>query len=319
MLTGTLDTIDGRRALRFERHLPLPRERVWRAVTDPSELDRWFVATPPWTPARGEHFEAAGQAGRITALDPPSLIAWEWGSERYSFELEAEGDGCTLTFLHFFDESMGPGAQHGSGWESYLNRLDSWLAGEELSEAEAHLVVPELNERYAIALGADPRPARVSFARYGPLPVVLGDGPTLRFQRSYGYPLARVWQAISDPDERVNWFPSGAAFEVIESESDPPGLLVATFFGSRLRFRLGEEGTGCRLVFTHEIESRDDAAKTAAGWDCCFIRLQALLAGTVLGEGDSLELWPLVHERYAEEYGVDPEIGRRAYAEHPAT
>ena len=33
----------------------------------------------------------------------------------------------------------------------------------------------------------------------------------------------------------------------------------------------------------------------------------------------ALELWPDVHERYAERFGVDPEIGRRAYAEHRAT
>ena len=37
MMTGTLETIDGRRALRFERYLPHASERVWRAVTDPEE------------------------------------------------------------------------------------------------------------------------------------------------------------------------------------------------------------------------------------------------------------------------------------------
>lgn len=39
---GTLVTIDGRPALRFERHYRHPIERVWRAVTDPSEVGRWF-------------------------------------------------------------------------------------------------------------------------------------------------------------------------------------------------------------------------------------------------------------------------------------
>lgn len=316
MLTGTLETIGGRRALRFERHLSHSTQRVWRAVTDPAELGRWFVATPPWTPTHDESFGAAGQPGRITTFEPPSLIAWQWGSERYSFEIRPEGEGCRLIFLHFFDESMGPGAQHGAGWESYLNRLDAWLGGEELSEGEAHLVVPELNERYAIAFDEDPSPARASFARYGPLAVALDNGPALRFERSYGYPLERVWRAISEPGERASWFPSDATFEVVES--DPPRLLAGTFWGDRLRFELRPLGTGCVLVFTHEFESLDDAAKTAAGWDCCFVRLQALLAGAPLGERESLELWPLVHERYAEAFGVDPEVGRRAYAEHSA-
>ena len=156
MMTGTLETIDDRRALRFERFLPHASERVWRAVTEPEELSAWFVATPPWTPSPGEIFEAHGQPGRITTLEAPRVIAWEWGPERYSFELHPEGDGCKLVFLHFFDESMGPGGQRAAGWESYLNRLDALLAGGELSEAEAHRVVPELNERYAIAFGEDP-------------------------------------------------------------------------------------------------------------------------------------------------------------------
>jgi hypothetical protein len=31
------------------------------------------------------------------------------------------------------------------------------------------------------------------------------------------------------------------------------------------------------------------------------------------------DAWPDVHERYASAWGIDPEIGRRAYAAHPAT
>ena len=44
MTDGTLETIDGRPALRFERRLAHSVERVWRAVTEPAELERWFVA-----------------------------------------------------------------------------------------------------------------------------------------------------------------------------------------------------------------------------------------------------------------------------------
>jgi uncharacterized protein YndB with AHSA1/START domain len=316
-MTGALETIDGRRALRFERYLPHSSERVWRAVTEPAELSAWFVATPPWTPLPGETFEAHGQSGRVTALDAPRTIAWEWGRERYSFEIRPESDGCRLTFVHWFDESMGPGGQHASGWEAYLNRLDALLEGRELSEAEAHRVVPELSERYAIAFGEDAAPARESFARYGPLPLTLDDGPGLRFEWRFGYPIERVWRAISEPAERAQWFPSDARFEVIDSE--PPRLLTGDFWGDRLRFELRPDGDGCVLLFTHEFSERDDAAKTAAGWDRCFTRLHALLAGVPLGEEEALELWPLVHERYAEAFGVDPAIGREAYAQHPAT
>lgn len=45
-------------------------------------------------------------------------------------------------------------------------------------------------------------------------------------------------------------------------------------------------------------------------------RLDVLLAGEPTSYDDSLEAWPEVHERYAEEFGVDPELGRKAIAEH---
>lgn len=35
-----------------------------------------------------------------------------------------------------------------------------------------------------------------------------------------------------------------------------------------------------------------------------------------MSEAASLEAWPELHERYAASFGVDPEIGRKAYAEH---
>jgi len=137
-MTGIQQTIDGRPALRFERRLPHPVERVWRAVTEPSELSRWFVAEVPWTPAPGEEFEAYGERGRITALEPPRRIAWEWGTERYAFELAPDGDGCRLVFIHVFNPELGPGWQHAAGWETYFARLDAHLDGGFLSEEAAH-------------------------------------------------------------------------------------------------------------------------------------------------------------------------------------
>ena len=68
------------------------------------------------------------------------------------------------------------------------------------------------------------------------------------------------------------------------------------------------------MVFTHAFADRATAARTAAGWDRCFARMDALLGGARLGEADALEHWPLVHERYAAAFGVDPELGRRAFA-----
>jgi uncharacterized protein YndB with AHSA1/START domain len=144
------------------------------------------------------------------------------------------------------------------------------------------------------------------------------DGrPALRFERRLEHPTERVWRALTDPDELAQWFPSDEPLEVQESE--PPRLLAVVWYGDALRFELRPDGDGCVLVFTHAFADRETAARTAAGWDRCFARLEALFAGQPLDAATALELWPDVHERYAERFAVDPEIGRRAYAEHPLT
>jgi uncharacterized protein YndB with AHSA1/START domain len=147
-MTGTQETIDGRPALRFERRLPHAIERVWRAVSEPAEMAAWFVATVPWIPEEGETFDVAGASGRITVVDPPQTLAWEWGAERYRFELTSHADGTTLVFTHVFSGELGPDWQHAAGWETYLNRLDAHLAGGHLTEEDAHKDVDTLMARY---------------------------------------------------------------------------------------------------------------------------------------------------------------------------
>ena len=154
-MTATQQTVDNRPALRIERRLGHGVERVWRAVTAPDELARWYVAEVPWTPEEGEEFEAGGERGRITELEPPRLIAWTWDAERYRFELTRDGDdACVLVFTHVFNPELGPGWQHAAGWETYLNRLDAHLAGGYLSEEEAHEGIDALFERYRARFSA---------------------------------------------------------------------------------------------------------------------------------------------------------------------
>ena len=317
MTDGTLVTVDGRRALRFERRLDHPVQRVWRAVSEPGELARWFVAAAPWTPVLDETFGAEGATGRIVELEPPHVLAWEWADERYRFELAPDGDGCRLVFTHVFDERYGPAAQHAAGWEAYLARLAAHLAGGELSEERAHDAIGELHERYAARFGDDPAAGRSMIARMSFRGPTLDDGPVLRLERRYGHPVERVWRALVEPAELAHWFPSDAPMEVVDQE--PPRLLVARWFGDTLRFELRPDGDGCVLAFTHAFDERDTAARTAAGWERCFARFDALLAGAPLSEADSLAAWPEAHERYAVEFGVDPALGRRAFAEHPLT
>ena len=159
MMDGTLETIDGRPALRFERRLPHSVERVWRAVSEPAELERWFPAAADWTPAAGETFEAAGMTGEITEVDAPHRLVWTFNGEGYSFELSADDGGCRLVFTHVFDD-RNLAAQTATGWDAYFSRLEPHLAGDFVSEEQAHESWEEVHERYAERFGVDPAPGR---------------------------------------------------------------------------------------------------------------------------------------------------------------
>ncbi len=167
MTDGTLETIDDRPALRFERTLAHPVDRVWRAVSEPAELERWFPAAADWTPAVGETFEAHGMTGEVTEVDAPRHLAWTFNGERYSFDLTEHGEGCRLVFIHVFDD-RGLAAQTAAGWDAYLSRLEPHLGGESVSEDEAHRSWADTHARYAKRFGVDPTPGRQLAATLDP-------------------------------------------------------------------------------------------------------------------------------------------------------
>ena len=150
---------------------------------------------------------------------------------------------------------------------------------------------------------------------YGNLDTVDGKS-VISFERRYEHSVERVWKAISEPDERLHWFPPGGDLAVTDSE--PPRLLALSWFGDELRFELRPDGEGCVLLFSHAFADHEKAARDAAGWDRCFVRFDALLAGEPIGEADSLKAWPETHERYAERFGIDPQLGRKTFAEYQA-
>jgi uncharacterized protein YndB with AHSA1/START domain len=132
---GTYETVDGRPALRFERRLDHPVERVWRAVTDPAELRFWFPA------AVEVDLRADGPMaftfddpafprteGRVLALDEPRRFWFSWGGEELRFDLEPVGEGCRLVFTHLL-EQRDAAARDAAGWHVCLAALEDRLAG----------------------------------------------------------------------------------------------------------------------------------------------------------------------------------------------
>jgi uncharacterized protein YndB with AHSA1/START domain len=169
-MNGTLHTIDGRPLLRFERRFAHSVDRVWRAITDPDDLRHWFPGVPDWTLEAGSTFTVHGDAGgdgRITELDPPRLLAFDWREDRLRFELEADGDGdgCRLTFTHAFADRA-VGARTAAGWEVCLDRMDAQMHGAPVGEKQSLEAWPALHERYAEDFGLDPEVGRQTFAQH---------------------------------------------------------------------------------------------------------------------------------------------------------
>jgi uncharacterized protein YndB with AHSA1/START domain len=139
MTTGTYLEIDGRPALRFVRDFPHPRERVWEAVSDPTELAAWFparVAFPDGgAPAPGGEvrysFDADGDggAGTVVVHEPPHRLTLTWAVDELRLVLEPRHDGgCRLTFTALLGE-RDTAARTAAGWEVCLDALDAALAG----------------------------------------------------------------------------------------------------------------------------------------------------------------------------------------------
>lgn len=173
-----------------------------------------------------------------------------------------------------------------------------------------------------------------SVTRDGELVELEDGGAAVRFERRLAHPPERVWRAITNADDLAAWFPDtiegefGPDAEVrfpkfVEmglpatgrvTEFDPPRLLAYTWGPSTLRFELEPDGDGCRLVFTDTLP-REETAKNAAGWEVCLADLEARLAGEGTARRSD-ETWSGLHEHYADRFGVDPEVGRRARREY---
>lgn len=127
-------TLDGRPTVRVEREYPHPIERVWRAVTTPEHLGRWFpspveVDLRPGGEMRFGAFEGVpGAVGTVEAVDPPRRLTFTWGPDLLTFELTANGDGTIFALTHTFDDRYGA-PSFATGWDLCLAGLRHVLAG----------------------------------------------------------------------------------------------------------------------------------------------------------------------------------------------
>lgn len=164
-MNTTLDTVNSRPALRFERRLAHSPEKVWKAITDPAELTHWFPQDVEGrlVPGarlrfvfRGEPPVLDGQViedfkGQVLEIDPPRLIAYSWGEDILRWTLTPDGDGCLLVLTDTLAD-RGKAARDAAGWHVCLDGLEARLGG---AAAPAGDQWKELYEGYQRGFGPE--------------------------------------------------------------------------------------------------------------------------------------------------------------------
>ena len=129
------------RSLEKELFIKATPERVFQALTEKADLERWFVKKAevdlrPGGTIRLEWGPDAVEIGKILVLDPPHRLSYTWEALEPSpttitFELTAENDGTRLRLIH---TGIGEGEDWdtyytsvNSGWSVHLKNLTAWL------------------------------------------------------------------------------------------------------------------------------------------------------------------------------------------------
>jgi uncharacterized protein YndB with AHSA1/START domain len=182
---GTVEKVDGRHVIRFERPLAHPVDKVWAALTEPEQLAGWLAAADELELQQGGRVELrwlnSGSRsewekygvilpddfdpeepeivrGTVTAVDPPRLL--EFDTDLHGilrWELREDGTGCALIFTNIppegFPEEMT--TQVLSGWHQHLDTLSDALAGRPMLDWSKWSLDEwaQIRGRYAEALG----------------------------------------------------------------------------------------------------------------------------------------------------------------------
>lgn len=141
-------------AVRLERLLPGPIERIWASLTEPEKRAKWLAGgpmelfvggraelqfrhadlSPEKTPPEKFRSMEGGHTlqCRITACHPPRLLAYTWGADwgEVTFELTPKGKQVLLVLTHRRLDRKGM-ASVAAGWHAHLGILSDRLGERE--------------------------------------------------------------------------------------------------------------------------------------------------------------------------------------------
>jgi uncharacterized protein YndB with AHSA1/START domain len=139
------ELVDGH-TLVFVREVPHSPERVWKAISDQSELMAWMRYPVSFRAEVGETIsffgEPDGIIGQVFIADPPRTLAFSfWDANKpetaakvgiewtVRWDLDPIDGGCRITFQH-----RHLGGAHlwglGEGWHGFLEQLLAYLDGQ---------------------------------------------------------------------------------------------------------------------------------------------------------------------------------------------
>jgi uncharacterized protein YndB with AHSA1/START domain len=153
----------GRWTLMFVRELKHSPAKVWRAITDPRELQAWA----PFDPDR--KLDATGPvqltmagpepevtSGHVRRAEAPRLLEYTWVGDVLRWEIEEIPGGCRLT-LHHTVEDKSWLAKVTAGWHICIDVLERALDGRPVgrivADAARKVGWEKLNAQYAEQFG----------------------------------------------------------------------------------------------------------------------------------------------------------------------
>ncbi len=133
-----------------------PRERVWRAITDPAQIQQWFSPPTPWKLDKldvGGKLYAVGyesQAAIIEVLESPRQFSYSWGmpdadppmAGMTTYSLEEENGGTRVTLTDVMSETTPAEIrqkhmnQSSGGWVMALENLQAYMEDKSLPYPE---------------------------------------------------------------------------------------------------------------------------------------------------------------------------------------
>jgi len=134
---GTVTNFDEDATVRFERDLPASAARVWKTLTDPTDLAGWLApgSIDPVVGAEVQLDFGPDQlvVGVVTDCEIGTVLEYTWSftgepDSLLRYELSSDAATSTLTLVHSTlppEQAVG----YGAGWHAHLDMLEAHLSG----------------------------------------------------------------------------------------------------------------------------------------------------------------------------------------------